>query len=154
MGLRTPGSAIAAQERHAELREAARGGTDVVPAGKAGDPALSLRERREHQRAVGDALVAGDAYALAAQGIAERRDARLHALATRCSARPMAAAIFSTSRISFSNEGRLSDCMPSLKARSGSGCTSMISPSAPQATAARAIGSTALRIPTPCEGST
>ena len=35
-----------------------------------------------------------------------------------------------------------SDCAPSLSARSGSGCTSISSPSAPAATAARAMGAT------------
>ena len=56
--------------------------------------------------------------------------------------------------ISRSNCAGNSDCAPSLRARSGSGCASMSRPSAPAATAARAIGATLSRRSVPWLGST
>src|SRR4051812_9076697 len=53
--------------------------------------------------------------------------------------------------ITRSNAGRSSDCAPSLSARSGHGCTSMISPSAPTAIAARDTGAIKLGRPVPCD---
>src|SRR5579884_3787643 len=47
---------------------------------------------------------------------------------------------------------RVSDCGPSESARSGQGCTSTISPSAPTAIAAFDVALTRLRRPVPCEG--
>ncbi len=46
------------------------------------------------------------------------------------------------SAISFSKASKVRDCGPSESALAGSGCTSIISPSAPTATAAFARGST------------
>ena len=46
------------------------------------------------------------------------------------------------------------DCAPSESARSGSLWTSIISPSAPTAAAARLKGATFSRRPVPCDGST
>src|SRR6266851_1233759 len=67
--------------------------------------------------------------------------------------RPMAGAMIRSSAIKRSNcEGNI-DWAPSLSARSGSQCTSMIRPSAPAATAARAIGATMSRRPAPWLGS-
>src|SRR3569623_1908819 len=56
--------------------------------------------------------------------------------------RPTAAAIWRSCFISSRNWSPLSDCAPSLSALSGSWWTSMRSPSAPAAIAARAIGGT------------
>src|SRR5882724_508287 len=55
--------------------------------------------------------------------------------------------------INSAKPGRSSDRGPSERARPGQGCTSIISPSAPAATAALDIGAIKLRIPVPCEGS-
>src|SRR5271157_4066826 len=63
-------------------------------------------------------------------------------------------AISRTSAIRSSNCSGNSDCLPSLSARSGSGWTSMMRPSAPTATAARDSGVTLLRLPVPWLGST
>src|SRR5258706_6597045 len=67
--------------------------------------------------------------------------------------RSMAAAIAFTCRIISLNCAGFSVCAPSLTARSRSGWTSTSNPSAPAATAARAIGATRSRRPVPCEGS-
>ena len=56
--------------------------------------------------------------------------------------------------MSWANFVGLSDCGPSDSASSGRGCTSMISPSAPHATAALAMGATRSQWPVPCDGST
>jgi len=66
---------------------------------------------------------------------------------------PTAAAIARTCCIISLNCAGVRVCAPSLKARSGSGCTSTIRPSAPAATDARAMGSTWSRRPVPCDGS-
>ena len=58
-----------------------------------------------------------------------------------------------TSRISCANWSGNSDCAPSERALSGLGCTSTMMPSAPAATAARAIGITLSLSPVPCDGS-
>src|SRR5271157_2148253 len=63
-------------------------------------------------------------------------------------------AISRTSAMRLSNCSGYSDCLPSLSARSGSGWTSMMRPSAPTATAARDSGVTLLRLPVPWLGST
>ena len=55
--------------------------------------------------------------------------------------------------ITFSNPAKSSDCAPSDSARSGHGCTSMINPSAPTATAARETAAIKLCLPVPCDGS-
>src|ERR1017187_47361 len=55
--------------------------------------------------------------------------------------------------ITFSNPPKSSDCAPSESARSGQGCTSIINPSAPTATAARETAAIRLCFPVPCEGS-
>src|ERR1700733_8091625 len=55
--------------------------------------------------------------------------------------------------MSLSNCSGNSDCAPSDNALSGLGWTSIRSPSQPAATAARAMGATLSRRPTPCEGS-
>src|SRR6267143_991553 len=67
--------------------------------------------------------------------------------------RPIASAIIRTSRISCMNWSGYSDCAPSESASSGFGCTSTMMPSAPAATAARAIGITLSRKPVPWDGS-
>src|SRR5271155_59604 len=67
--------------------------------------------------------------------------------------RPMAGAMMRSSRMSCSNCAGSSDCAPSDSAWSGSLCTSISSPSAPAATAARAIAATLSRRPVPCDGS-
>src|SRR5439155_6222125 len=67
--------------------------------------------------------------------------------------RPMAGAMMRSSAISRSNCDGNSDCAPSLSAWSGSSWTSMINPSAPAATAARAMGTTMSRRPAPWLGS-
>ena len=56
--------------------------------------------------------------------------------------------------ISAANRSGLSDCGPSESASSGLGCTSIIRPSAPAATAAIAIDSTYSQCPVPWLGST
>jgi len=53
----------------------------------------------------------------------------------------------------LSEGGRFEDCAPSEERVIGSLCTSMRRPSAPAATAARAMGGTLSRRPVPCEGS-
>jgi len=107
------------------------------PRPRARRSALPFGQRGEQQGPVRDALVAGDAHALAADRLRQRRDARLHARAPGAANAPWPRRS-SPPRASASRTRRgLSDCIPSLSARSGSGCTSMISPSAPQATAAR-----------------
>ena len=58
------------------------------------------------------------------------------------------------SRIIFSNCSGYRDWAPSDMAHSGQGCTSTIRPSAPAATAARAMGGTLSRTPTAWLGST
>ena len=58
------------------------------------------------------------------------------------------------SRMSFSNCSGYKDCGPSDSAFSGSVCTSTVMPSAPAATAARAMGLTLARRPVPWLGST
>src|SRR6516162_8092301 len=73
-----------------------------------------------------------------------------HSQATR---RPMAGAMMRSSAINCVNVEGSSDCAPSESARSGSLWTSMIRPSAPAATAARAMGGTLSRRPVACEGS-
>src|SRR4029079_4046313 len=67
--------------------------------------------------------------------------------------RPIAGAMIRIAAIRRSNCDGNIDWAPSLSARSGSLCTSMISPSAPAATAARAIGATMSRRPAPWLGS-
>ena len=69
-------------------------------------------------------------------------------------ARPTAPAMTRTCRIRSSNSRGVSDCCPSESAFSGQGWTSMMSPSAPAAIAARAIAATWARRPMPCDGST
>ena len=64
-----------------------------------------------------------------------------------------AGAIMRNCAIISSNCSGKSDCAPSLSAWSGSGWTSTSRPSAPAATAARAMGTTLSRRPVPCEGS-
>ena len=96
---RDPGRSVSAQERHAELRQAARGRAHIAPGREPRQTALPLCQRGEKQRAVRDALVPRYAQSLRAHRLAQRMDARLHA-ATRCSPRPIARAIASTSRIS------------------------------------------------------
>ena len=58
------------------------------------------------------------------------------------------------SRMSLSNCSGYSDCAPSESALSGLQCTSTMIPSAPAATAARAIGDTLSRMPRAWLGST
>jgi len=65
----------------------------------------------------------------------------------------MAGAMMRSSAINCENVPGSSDCAPSESACSGSLCTSISRPSAPAATAARAIGTTLSRRPVPCEGS-
>src|SRR2546422_3819087 len=67
--------------------------------------------------------------------------------------RPITSAITRTSRISWANWSGNSVCAPSESACSGLGCTSIMMPSAPAATAARAIGMTLSRSPVPWDGS-
>jgi len=67
--------------------------------------------------------------------------------------RPTAGAMIRNCDINSSNCSKRSDCAPSLRAWSGSGCTSISKPSAPAATAARPMGATMSRRPVPCEGS-
>src|SRR5690348_510530 len=67
--------------------------------------------------------------------------------------RPTAGAIMRNCAISSSSCSKWSDCAPSESACSGSLCTSSSKPSAPAATAARAMGTTLSRRPVPCEGS-
>src|SRR5271154_577825 len=64
-----------------------------------------------------------------------------------------AEAITRNSCISLANCSGKSVCAPSETALSGFGCTSISKPSAPAATAARAIAGTLSRRPTPCDGS-
>jgi len=59
-----------------------------------------------------------------------------------------------TLSLKFEKFSGFNDCMPSDNALEGSGCTSMMSPSAPAATAALAIAGTPDQMPIPCEGST
>src|SRR6266436_10348315 len=56
--------------------------------------------------------------------------------------------------MSWTNFDGLSDWGPSESASSGLGCTSMMSPSAPHATAPLAMGATRSQCPVPCDGST
>ena len=58
-----------------------------------------------------------------------------------------------SARMTLPNPAKSSDCGPSESARSGQGCTSMISPSAPTATAARDTAAIRLCLPVPCDGS-
>src|SRR5262250_807386 len=68
--------------------------------------------------------------------------------------RPTASATGLSSRMSCVNFDGLSDCGPSESASSGLGCTSMMSPSAPHATAPLAMGATRSQCPVPWDGST
>src|SRR5699024_10266424 len=67
---------------------------------------------------------------------------------------PTTGAIVRRSRTTSSNCSGLMDWLPSQSACSGSLCTSMISPSAPTAIAARARAGTIHALPVACEGST
>src|SRR5207302_5835625 len=78
------------------------------------------------------------------------RDERSHHAAIL---RPTAGAIMRNSAINCSNCWKWSDCAPSDSACSGSLWTSSSRPSAPAATAARAMGATLSRRPVPCAGS-
>src|SRR6185295_3145843 len=83
------------------------------------------------------------------------RSALFHAPTDAGSAtrRPITSAITRTSRISCANWSGNRVCAPSDSACSGLGCTSTMMPSAPAATAARAIGITFSLRPVPCDGS-
>ena len=68
--------------------------------------------------------------------------------------RPTASAIFRISAITSTNAAGVIDCAPSHNACAGSLCTSIITPSAPTAIAARAIGCTIQLLPVEWLGST
>ncbi len=67
--------------------------------------------------------------------------------------RPIAAATALSRAIRALKFSQVSDCAPSDAARSGSGWTSTMIPSAPAASAASASGATRYHLPVPCDGS-
>src|SRR5581483_1007309 len=67
---------------------------------------------------------------------------------------PTASAMALSSIVSAAISSRTSACGPSHNATDGFGCTSIITASAPAATAARARGATSSRRPPECDGST
>src|SRR5262245_42227783 len=83
-----------------------------------------------------------------------QRQNRFHRLLQRSMARPTSGAIFPSSCMRSVNIAGYSDCGPSDRAASGSGCTSTMTPSAPTARAALARGPTFSRRPVPWLGST
>ena len=137
------------------IARAARGRAHVVAAASPGDAPRSPASAANMQRAVGDALVSGHAHALlASTGLSPRGATR-----ASCARHPVQLAshrlaMRSTSRISFSNPGEVQRLRAVAQRAAGSGWTSMMSPSAPAATAARAIAGTACRMPVPWRGST
>jgi hypothetical protein len=114
------------------------------PADQAEPDDADAREDRRGSRAGGARLDDGKLHTRACQLPQPRR-----ATGSRQMLRPIAGAIMRSSAISRSNWAGNIDWAPSLSAWSGSQCTSMSNPSAPAATAARAIGATMSRLPAP-----